>query len=70
MTILQCLLILSSLTSLLVAGPNLVPAKFYAAAGGDNGDHKITKDYKDIVHTDANSESERTIQHKLGQSLP
>ena len=60
MNILRCLLILSALASLFVTGPNLVPVQSYAAAaaeGGDNGDYKITKDYKDSIHKDINAES-------------
>ena len=66
MNILQCLLILSALASLLVTGPNLVPVQSYAAVDGDNGDYKITKDYKDSIHKDINAKSDSTNQH-LGQ---
>ena len=68
MNILQCLLVISALASLLVTGPNLVPVQSYAAAagGGDNGDYKITKDYKDSIHKDVNAKSDSTNQH-LGQ---
>ncbi len=37
-----------------------------ADGDGDRGDHKTTKDYKDSIHKDINTESERTNQH-LGQ---
>ena len=69
MNILQCLLIISALASLLVTGPNLAPVQPYAAAaaaGGDNGDYKITKDYKDSIQKDVNAKSDSTNQH-LGQ---
>src|SRR4051812_8966833 len=69
MNILQCLLIIVALASLFVSGPNLVPMQSYAAApsaAGDNGDHKITKDYKNSIQKDINTESDRTSQH-LGQ---
>ena len=60
MNILQCLLILSALASLLATGPNLAPVQSYAAAAadGDSGDHKTTKDYKDSIHKDVESKSE------------
>ena len=58
MSILQCLLVISALASLFVSGPNMVPVESYAsaaaAAGGDNGDYKTTKDYKDSIHKDIN----------------
>src|SRR3982751_2534949 len=67
MNILRCLLILSALASLLVTGPNLLSAQSYAAAGGgDNGDHKITKDYKDSIQKDIDTKSDSTNPH-LGQ---
>ncbi len=69
MNILRCLLIISALASLLVTGPNLVssPSVCRPAGGGDNdGDYKITKDYKDSIQKDVNAKSEKTNQH-LGQ---
>jgi hypothetical protein len=70
MNILQCMLVIASLASLFVTGPNLVPVQSYAASpsagGGDNGDYKITKDYKDRIQKDVNAKSSKTIQH-LGQ---
>jgi hypothetical protein len=67
MNILQCLLVISALASLFVTGPNLAPVQSYAAAADtNNDDNKITKDYKDSIHKDVNSKSERTNQH-LGQ---
>jgi hypothetical protein len=70
MGILRCLLILSSLTSLLVTGPNLAPAQSYAtAAGVENGDYKITNDYKDSIHNDINSKLDRTNQHSGQDNL-
>jgi hypothetical protein len=67
MSILQCLLILSALACLLVTGSNTVPAQSYAsAAGGESGDHKTTKDYKDRINKDVESKSDSTNQH-LGQ---
>jgi hypothetical protein len=63
---LQCLLILSALASLLVTGPNLAPAHSYAIIGSDYNDNKNTKDYKNSIHNDVNTESEKTNQH-LGQ---
>ena len=71
MNILQCLLILSALASLLVTGPNLVPVQSYAAAadGGDNGDYKITKDYKDSIHKDVDAKSDSTNQHLSQDNL-
>ena len=70
MNILQCLLILSALASLLVTGPNLAPVQSYAAAaGGDNGDYKITKDYKDSIHKDVNAKSDSTNQHLSQDNL-
>ena len=62
---LHYLLILSSLTSLLVMGPNLVPVKSYAAVDIDGG-YKTTKDYKDSIKKDIYAESDKTDQH-LGQ---
>ena len=59
---LHYLLILSSLTSLLVMGPNLVPVKSYAAVDID-GDYKTTKDYKDSIKKDIYAESDKTDQH-------
>jgi YVTN family beta-propeller protein len=67
MNILQCLLILISLASLFVTGPNLVPVQSYTAvATDDNDNNKITKDYKSGIHRDIDSQSEKTNQH-LGQ---
>ena len=63
MSILRCLLILSALTSLLVTGPNMVPVQSHAAAVGDNGGYKTTKDYKDSIQKDVNAESDSTNQH-------
>ena len=62
MIILQCLLILSALASLLVTGPNLSPAQSYAA-GDDNGDYKITKDYKDSIYKDISPKYDSANQH-------
>ena len=62
MNILQCLLILSALTSLLVIGPNLVSVQSYAAAGGDNDDNKI-KDYKESIKKDVNSKQDTSKQN-------
>ena len=56
MSILQSLLILSALASLLVTGPNLVPVQSYAAAVGDSGGYKTTKDYKDSIKKDVYAE--------------
>jgi YVTN family beta-propeller protein len=70
MNVLQCLLALSALASLFVSGPNMAPIQSEAtsppAAGGDNGDYKITKDYKDSIQKDVNSKSYNANQH-LGQ---
>ena len=65
MNILQCLLVLSALASLLVTGPNMVPVQANAEPG-DNGDYKITKDYKSSIRKDVDSKSDSTNQH-LGQ---
>ena len=72
MNILQSLLILSALASLLVTGPNLGPSQPYAsaaAAGGDNGDYKTNKDYKDSIHKDVNAGSDSTNQHSTQDNL-
>src|SRR4051812_8538224 len=71
MNILQCLLILSALTSFLVTGPNMVPVQSYAAAStdGDSGDYKITKDYKDSIHKDIDSKSDSTNPHLSQDNL-
>ena len=69
MNILQYLLIVSALTSLIVAGPNLLPIQSYAAGavgGGDIVDDKSTKDYKDYIHKDVSAKTDSTTQH-LGQ---
>src|SRR5580765_1243496 len=70
MNILWCLPLIAALASLFVAGPNLAPVQLYAASpsdgGGDNGDYKITKDYKNTIHKDTNAESDSTKQH-VGQ---
>ncbi len=68
MNILRCLLILSALVSLLVTVPNLAPLQSYAAAA-DNGDYKITKDYKDSIHKDVNTKSDSTNQHSSQDNL-
>ena len=61
---------LSTLTSLMATGPNLSPVQsFAAAADGDSGDHKTTKDYKDSIHKDIDSKSERTNQHSSQDNL-
>ena len=45
----------------------MVPIQSYAASvAGDNGDHKVTKDYKNSIYKDVNTESDSTNQH-LGQ---
>ncbi len=62
MNILQCLLVLSALASLLVTGPNMVPVQANAEPG-DNGDYKITKDYKSSIRKDVDSKSDSTNQH-------
>ena len=71
MNILQCLLMLSALASLLVTGSNMVPVQSYASAagGGNNGDYKITKDYKDSIHKDVDSKSDSTNQHSSQGNL-
>ena len=67
MNILWCLLLIAALASLFVTGPNLSPVQSYAAAAdNDNGDYKITKDYKDSIKKDVYAESDKTNQH-LGQ---
>ena len=67
MNILWCLLLIAALASLFVTGPNLSPVQSYAAAAdNDNGDYKITKDYKDSIKKDVYAESGKTNQH-LGQ---
>jgi hypothetical protein len=65
MNILRGLLILASLSSLFVTGPNMVPVQSYAV-NDDKDDNKITKDYKSSIHKDINTKSDRTNQH-LGQ---
>ena len=48
----------------------MVPAQSYAtAAAGDDGDNKITKDYKDSIHKDINAESDSTNQHLSQDNL-
>jgi hypothetical protein len=69
MNILQSLLILASLVSLFVTGPNLVPVQPYAAAVGDNADYKTTKDYKDSIHKGINSKSDSENQHLSQDNL-
>ena len=70
MNILQCLLVIAALASLFVTGPNLAPIQSYGvAAAGDSGDHKITKDYKDSIHKDIDSKSEKTNQHSSQDNL-
>jgi hypothetical protein len=64
MNILQCLLLIVALASLFVTGTNLAPVSPYgAAAAGDNGDYKMTKDDKGSIHMDVNAESDSTNQH-------
>ena len=70
MSILRCLLIFSALASLFVTGKNIAPTKSYAAAGGDdNDDYKSTMDYKDSIHKDIDSKSEKTNQHLSQDNL-
>ena len=63
---------LSALASLLVtwtklgAQSSLMPLH---AGGGDNGDYKITKDYKDSIHKDVDSKSDSTNQHLSQDNL-
>ena len=70
MNILQCLLLIASLVSLFVTGPNLVPAQSFATAAGgggvDNGDDKPARDFEDTIDKGVNAESDRASQH-LGQ---
>ena len=41
----------------------MVPGQSHAAAVGDNGGYKTTKDYKDSIQKDVNAESDSTNQH-------
>ena len=53
-------------------GPNQAPVQSYAAVaddGGDNGDHKTTRDYKDIIHKDIHAKSDSTTQHLSHDNL-
>jgi hypothetical protein len=68
MNILQCLLILSALASLLVTGLNMVPVQSYAV-NDDKDDNKITKDYKNNIHSDIYSKADSTNQHSGQDNL-
>ena len=70
MNILQCLLVIAALVSLFVTGPNMAPVQSYApASGGDSGDFKVTKEYKDSIHKDIDSKSDSTNQHSGQDNL-
>jgi hypothetical protein len=68
MNILQCVLIISALAPLFVTGPNLVPVQSYATVD-TNGDNEITKDYKDSIHKDINTEPYISNQHSSQDNL-
>jgi hypothetical protein len=61
-------LIISALAPLFVTGPNLVPVQSYATVD-TNGDNEITKDYKDSIHKDINTEPYISNQHSSQDNL-